>query len=143
MSPVAVFFYGSYLNRDVLADVELRPERWEPTRLAGYRLEIRPLANLVLDPTALAYGILAEADHAQLERLYTHAREVLGGVYWPHPVLVESLERPGFEPALCYIADALAPGPADPAYVERILGPARSYGFPEPYLAHIASFAPG
>jgi hypothetical protein len=35
----------------------------------------------------------------------------------------------------------MKPAPADPAYVDRILRPARDHGFPEWYLARIASFS--
>jgi hypothetical protein len=42
---VATFFYGSYINRDVLREVELVPERFEVAWLPGYGIPIQPLAN--------------------------------------------------------------------------------------------------
>jgi hypothetical protein len=47
---VAVFFYGSYMNRAVLAEVGLAPDLWEPTSLAGFDIVIAPRANLILSP---------------------------------------------------------------------------------------------
>lgn len=136
---VATFFYGSYINRDVLREVELVPQRFEVARLPGYDLSIRPLANLVASSQHSVFGMLASATHAELDRLYRHAQEVLGGVYLPHPVLVFGLAGQA-EPALCYIAPSLSPSAPDPAYVRRILEPAREYGFPDWYLERIASF---
>lgn len=138
---VATFFYGSYINRAVLAEVDFAPERFEVARLTGWDLSIRPLANLVPSDEHTVYGILASATHAELDRLYRHAREVLGGVYLPHPVLVTTLAG-AVEPALCYVAPSLAPAPPDPAYVRRILESAREHGFPEWYLRRIQSFLP-
>jgi hypothetical protein len=84
-------------------------------------------------------AVLAEVTHAELTRLYAHAQDVLGETYLPHPVLVQaSGAAPGrWWPALCYLAPSMTPARADPAYVERILAPARELGFPEWYLARL------
>lgn len=140
-STVTTFFYGSYMNRDVLREVDLDPERFEPARLPGFDISIRPLANLAPSDQRMVHGVLASATHDELERLYRHAQDVLGGLYLPHPVLAQRATG-AFEVALCYIAPSLDPAPADAAYVQRILGPARAYGFPEEYLRRLESFAP-
>jgi len=129
------------MNRAVLAEVGLAPERWEPVSLTGFDIRISPRANLVRAPEHVVFGVLASAEHTELERLYTHARTVLGEVYLPQAVLVTT--RAGaHEAALVYIAPEMVDGPADPAYVERILKPARELGFPEWYVSRIASFMP-
>ena len=110
-------------------------------RLDGFRLTIRPLANLERDADSTAWGIVARVTHAELARLYRHAKDVLGGDYLPEEVVVRTREGEDLE-ALCYIAPALADGPADGAYVGRIAGPARELGFPEEYVRHVESFAP-
>lgn len=138
---VWTFFYGSYMSLDVLREVDLVPGRLEPARLAGFDLTIRPLANLRREARRCVHGVLATATHAELARLYAHARDVLGGTYSPQAVLAETADG-ALRPALCYLAHDLPDAPADPAYVARILAAAREHGFPEEYLAHIASFAP-
>ena len=108
--------------------------------LHGYELNISPLANLKPKNDAAVYGILAQLTHSELDRLYQdHAREKLGGNYMPEAVTAYLLI--GIHtPALCYISHDMAPGKADPSYVERILKPAADYGFPRWYLNHIQSF---
>ena len=138
-SRVWTFFYGSYMNPSVLREVDLVPERFEVARLPGFDIRIEPRANLVPSDSATVYGVLAPATHAELERLYAHARDVLGETYHPHPVLAERIEG-GYRPALCYIAPAMEPRPATSDYVDRILAPARERGFPDWYLARILSF---
>jgi hypothetical protein len=83
-----VFFYGSYINMDVLREVKYVPEKWEVGRLTGFDICIRPLANLVRSTQHSVYGLLATGTHAQLNRLYAHARDVLGEIYLPEAVLV-------------------------------------------------------
>ncbi len=136
---VATFFYGSYINRGVLAEAELSPERLEPARLPGFDIRIAPLANLVRSEQHTVYGVVAHATHAELERLYTHARDVLGGLYLPHPVIVHTADS-SLLPVLCYIAPSLTPAPAADAYIDRIVVPAREHGFPAWYLKRLESF---
>jgi hypothetical protein len=136
---VWVFFYGSYINTAVLAEVGLVPAQWEVARLYGYDICIQPRANLVRSDCASVYGILATATHAELARLYAHASDVLGETYLPQAVLAETLDG-RWRPALCYICPEMRPRPADDAYVDRIVGPARSYGFPNGYVERVEQF---
>jgi hypothetical protein len=136
---VTVFFYGSYMSLDVLKGVGLVPDRVEVARLPGFEISIRPLANLVRSDRDAVYGILASATHRELERLYAHARDVLGGTYLPYPVVAHTLDGK-LVPALCYIASSLEGGHADDEYVERILKPAREYNFPAWYIQRLESF---
>src|SRR5262245_27951093 len=134
-----VFFYGSYMNRAVLRDVGLTPEAWEPASLPGFDIRIGPRANLVRSAEHTVHGVLATASHPELERLYSHARDVLGETYLPGVVLAQT--RDGvWRAALCYIAPAMAARRADPAYVDRILEGARELGLPASYLARLESF---
>jgi hypothetical protein len=137
---VWTFFYGSYINFDVLKDVDLVPEKWEVARLAGFDIRITPRANLVRSDADTVYGIVATATHDELTRLYTHAHDVLGEVYLPEAVLLETLDGKWL-PALCYVCPDMKPQPPERAYVERIVAPARSYRFPRWYLDRLESFA--
>jgi hypothetical protein len=137
---VWTFFYGSYMNPAVLAESGILPDRFVVARLPGYDIRIEPRANLVRAPGREVHGVLAAATHAELARLYAHAQDVLGETYLPHPVLVETDE--GTRPALCYLSPSMAPRAAEAAYVDRILAPARHFGFPAEYIARLESFRP-
>jgi hypothetical protein len=138
---VRVFFYGSYMNRAVLREVDIAPDRLEVARLDGHDIRIAPRANLVPSGRDCVYGVIAEATHAELARLYAHARDVLGEVYLPHPVLVQT-PAGAWWPALCYIAPSMTPRRPEPDYVERILAPARELGFPAWYVVRLESERP-
>jgi hypothetical protein len=136
---VWVFFYGTYINFGVLREVQLIPEQWEVARLHGFDIRIQPRANLVPSEEHCVYGIVATATHSELVRLYAHARDVLGEVYLPQAVLVQTLYGL-WRPGLCYLCPEMTSRPADKAYLERIIGPARELGFPRWYIARLESF---
>ena len=136
---VEVFFYGSYMSPDVLREAGLVPRRLEVARLPGYRLTIGPLANVVRADGETVHGALAVLTHGELERLYAHARDVLGGTYLPWPVLVHTGDGRAV-PALCYVAHDLTDGRPAASYVARVVAAARAHGLPEEYIRHIESF---
>ena len=136
---VWVFFYGSYMNFDVLREVEILPEEWAVARLDGFDIRIEPRANLIPSDQHCVYGIVTTATHAELSRLYAHAHVVLGEVYLPEAVLVHTVVGE-WRPALCYICPAMVPRPPDNAYVERVLKPARHFGFPPWYVERLERF---
>jgi hypothetical protein len=138
---VWAFFYGSYMSFQVLAEAGYAPGEWEVARLAGFDIVIRPRANLVRSDEHSVYGILATATHADLERLYAHAKDILGEVYLPEAVLAQTREGK-WRPALCYIAPTMDTRPAANDYIDRIAGPARDFGFPDWYVRRIESFRP-
>lgn len=138
---VRVFFYGSYINRNVLREVDLVPESVQVARLFNHDIEIRPLANLVKSEGRCVYGILIAATHEELSRLYDHARDVLGGVYLPEAVLVETSDGT-WHPSLCYICHDMTSAPPRPDYVDRIVMPARKLGFPDWYIGRLEKFRP-
>jgi hypothetical protein len=138
---VWTFFYGSYMNLDVLREVDLVPERHEVARLDGYDILIAPRANLVRSNGRGVWGILATATHRELQRLYAHAKDVLGELYLPEAVLARTTNG-DYRPALCYLCPDMERRPAEAGYVERIVAPARQLRFPMWYIERLLSFAP-
>lgn len=133
---VPVFFYGSFINLDVLRQADVEPENSRVGRLLGWELRVAPLATLEPNDAAVTYGIVVACTHEELERLY--AQDWVGG-YLPEAVLIE-IDR-AYLPALTYIKwDDERGAAAAPDYVERIAGPAEKLGFPDWYVRHIRSF---
>src|SRR5262245_44449494 len=135
---VWTFFYGSFINLDVLRQAGFTTERFEVARLNGFDIRIQPLANLVRSDQHCVYGIVAPATHEELRRLYSQAWV---GTYLPEPVLVETLDGK-LRAAFCYLAPSPEPKPASEDYLDRIVTPARQHGFPDWYIARLESFRP-
>jgi hypothetical protein len=132
---VSVFFYGSFINLDVLKESDVVPHGYRIARLPGWDIKIAPLATLEPKDNACVYGIAVECTHEELERLY--ALEWVGA-YLPEAVLIEVDKA--FLPAFTYIKWSYESRVAAPDYVERIAGPAEKLDFPGWYVDHIRSF---
>jgi hypothetical protein len=141
MRTVWTFFYGSFMNPDVLANAEVRPTEAQMGRLDGWDIKIAPRATLVPSEGRSVFGILAKVTHADLEKLYT--KDWFGfGTYLPEAVLVEdSAEQ--LVPALSYIAWEMEGGSPTHEYISNVVTAARQFRFPEWYIDRLKSFAPG
>ena len=135
-----VFFYGSNINLDVLKAAGLIPAEWEIARAPGFDIRIAPTANLIPSDQHTVWGINATATHSELAGLYTnYVRGTLGQTYLPEAILTVTAEGK-LRPAITYISHEMAPGNADPAYLDRIVVPARQFGFPPWYLEKLETF---
>jgi len=135
---VWVFFYGSFMSRDVLGKADVHPTGLQTARLDGWALTIAPRASLVPEPGGSVHGIAARLTHAELDRLYT--KDWFGfGTYLPEAVRV-SVDGENSLPALTYISWEREGGRPAREYIEKILTVAREHAFPEDYVRHIQSF---
>jgi hypothetical protein len=137
---VWVFFYGSFMNRDVLARAGVRPAMPQRARLDGWDIRIRPRATLVPSPRRSVHGVLAKVTHTDITKLYT--KDWFGfGTYLPEAVIVTGA-RGRRVPAMCYIAWQMKDGTPSSDYLQKIVSTALEFRFPRTYLQRIRSFAP-
>lgn len=140
MYKVFAFFYGSYINQEVLKEADIFLDKWEVVRLPGYKIVITPYANLIKSAEDTVYGILTQLTHDELKKLYSHAEEVFHELYEPEAVLVQAADDKWI-PALCYICHNMEENAADKNYINRIVTPAKEYNFPGWYIEKLGSFA--
>lgn len=140
MRYVWTFFYGSFINLEVLKQYNVVPASYEVARLNGFDIDVQPLSTLVPDDARSVYGIVAEVTHVNLTVLYTLDWV---GRYDPYPVLVETNEG-HLIPSLCYISSPAEneKSPAAEDYVMSIINPARALGFPSWYIKRLEEFLP-
>jgi Gamma-glutamyl cyclotransferase, AIG2-like len=132
---IAVFFYGSFMRRDVMARGGFHPAHIEVAKLSGFDIRIDPHANIIRSDQHCIYGILVYATHKELNSLYTMDGI---GVFLPEAVNVE-LKNGCMRPALCYIPPARTSKPVDIAYLERLITTAQEYEFPTWYVQKLKS----
>ena len=137
---MAVFFYGLFMDPQVLERKGVRADDPKVARLEGQRLSIGRRATLVPDPAEAVYGILMQVSADDLGSLYSEA-----GVrdYRPETVRVILGDGRSVE-AVCYIL----PPPVErvepnPAYAAELHSLAIRLGLPEEYLAKIARAGEG
>ena len=65
-----VFFYGLFMDKDLLKGKGINPHNIKRAFLKGYQLKIGERATLVPDKEACSYGIVMELDINELHNLY-------------------------------------------------------------------------
>jgi Gamma-glutamyl cyclotransferase, AIG2-like len=127
---IAVFFYGSFMRRDVMARGGFHPAHIEVAKLSGFDIRIDPHANIVRSDQHCIYGILVQATHKELNSLYSMDGV---GVFLPEAVNVE-LQNGRLQAAFCYIPPARTSKPADKEYLARLITTTQEYEFPAWYV---------
>ena len=132
---IDVFFYGLFMDVDVLRASGVEPTNIRRARVRDFALRIGQRATLVASPGALAYGMIMSLSHEELAKLYSAPRLVS---YHPEAILVQTLDGV-FTAALCYnLIEAPGPDERNPEYAVRLQGVLRKLDFPPEYVASIA-----
>ncbi len=136
--PVRVlsFFYGSYMDPEVLGRFGAEASNPIPATVAGQRLAFSPHANLLPDDGATAHGFLFSLTHEELDKLYGPN----GFVTTYRPVAVMAKTDDGVVPAMTFVENAPEATP-DPAYLESFLAICTRLGLPSDYVAGIKQAA--
>lgn len=140
MRRVDAFFYGLFMDLDVLREGGAAPTDPRRAYLDGFALRIGRRATLLPAAGARVYGMLYALTHAELEGLYTAP-----GLqeYRPEAVLTRPLDGAPV-PALCYnLGEAPSPDERNPEYAARLQHALRKLDFPHEYVASISSGSEG
>lgn len=132
--PIDVFFYGLFMDADVLREKDVLPVNPRPAYVEGFALRIGERATLLPSLGSRAFGMLVSLTHRELEGLYS-----CPGLehYRPEAVLVRILDGE-LAPALCYnLPEAPLPHERNPEYAARLQGVLRKLNFPPEYVASV------
>jgi hypothetical protein len=131
---IEVFFYGLFMDADLLRTKGAHPANLRPACVPGFALRIGQRATLLQSPDARAYGIVMERTHVEIEQLCS---EVNVRAYRAEAVLAE-LTDGSHVPALCFNL-LVPPGPeeADSEYAAKLCHLARRLGLPSNYVDSI------
>ena len=134
MRKIDVFFYGLFMDEDLLRAKGVAPENIRPASLSGYQLRIGDRATLVPAESGLVFGVVVSLSHADLEQLYA---EPSVQAYRPEAVLVHLAQGDAL-PALCFnLPEPPAASEHSAEYASKLRGLARRLKFPEEYVESI------
>ncbi len=126
-----VFFYGLFMDPDLLRARGLVPRDVELAAVPGFALRIGQRATLVPHPSGRAHGVIMTLTLAELARLYA---EPSVSAYQPQAVLAH-LRGGEVVAALCYtLPEAPELGQRNPEYVESLRAVGHKVGLPADYL---------
>jgi hypothetical protein len=131
---IEVFFYGLFMDADLLRTNGAHPVDLRSACVPGFALRIGQRATLLQNPDARAYGIVMKLTHVELEQLYSEASV---RAYRAEAVLAE-LTDGSQVPALCFNL-LVPPGPeeANSEYAAKLRDLARRLGLPSNYVESI------
>jgi hypothetical protein len=131
---VDAFFYGLFMDVDILRENQVQPVNPRPAYVEGFVLRIGTRATLLPSQGGRVFGMLISLTHRELRRLYSGP-----GLepYRPEAVLASTLAGE-HTAALCYnLPDAPLPEERNPEYAVRLQGVLRKLNFPPEYVASI------
>ncbi len=127
-----VFFYGLFMDQEILRDKGLTPQNREIASVSGLALRIGQRAALVPDEKGKVYGVVMSLTLDELERLYS---DPTVQAYRPQAVLAR-LASGGQVAALCYnLREPPLPSERNPDYAAKLRAVAEKVGLPAEYVA--------
>lgn len=129
-----VFFYGLFMDEELLRAKGLDPQGPEAAAVDGLALRIGQRAALVPSPSGRVHGLVMSLTLAELERLYS---EPSVQAYQPQAVLAQ-LAGGGTIAALCYnLSRPPEARERNPEYAAKLRAVAQRVGLPAEYIASI------
>jgi len=128
---VDVFFYGLFMDADLLRAKGVQPINIRAACVPGFALRIGQRATLLADPGARSYGILMALTHHEIEQLYS---EPSVRSYRPEAVIAESTNGSNV-PALCFnLIEIPAPQERNSEYASKLRVLAQRLKLPAEYI---------
>jgi hypothetical protein len=134
MRKINVFFYGLFMDEDLLHARGATPANLRLASVAGFQLRIGSRATLVPAASGRVFGLVASLSHEELEQLYSEASL---RAYCPEAVLA-SLSHDEVLAALCFnLPEPPSADEHNPNYAFQLRSLAERLNFPAEYIASI------
>ena len=131
---IDVFFYGLFMDAELLRANGLHPTNGRQACVSGMALRIGRRATLVPDPAESVHGFVFGLSHDEVERLYA---EPSVSAYRPEAVIARLVDG-SYIPALCFnLPPSNETAEANPEYAEKLRMVASRLGLPAEYAAGI------
>ena len=131
---IDVFFYGLFMDAEILRAKGLHPTDGRQACVSGMALRIGRRATLVPEPGKSVYGFVFRLSHEEIEQLYA---EPSVAAYRPEAVIAQLADQSRI-PALCFnLPPSSETEPANPEYAEKLRALASRLGLPAEYAASI------
>ena len=128
-----VFFYGLFMDEDLLAKKGISPSKAEVGFVDGFALRIGERATLIRSADSRSYGVMMNISSDQANELYAESSVA---DYVPESVTVELLNGSKVE-ASCYNLPVDKVTGTNKVYAQALLEAANRLGLPESYLVEI------
>lgn len=132
----SVFFYGLFMDEDLLKKKGLNPSATKIAYLVGYGLRIGERATLIKSTQERSYGSVIQLSNDELEILYGD-KSVED--YIPEEVTITDINGTR-SAAVCYILSIEKLSGRNREYAKSLAVVARKIGLPEEYIGEIETW---
>ena len=131
---VDVFFYGLFMDKDLLIEKSCAPTDDRVASVHGFALRIGHRATLVPSANGTVYGVVMSLSHDDIDSLYSDPSV---SMYRPEAVLAQ-LSDGTQVPALCFnLPSSPSPDEHNAEYSAKLRALAHRLGFPKDYVTSI------
>jgi len=132
----SVFFYGLFMDKDLLKEKGFNPQNIKRAYLKGYQLKIGERATLAPHEGACSYGTVMELDSNELQNLYGS-----DGVedYVPQTVQANTMVGEPLE-AISYILPIEKTSGSNSEYAIKLASIAKKLDLPDYYIDEIETW---
>ena len=131
---VDVFFYGLFMDKDLLREKGCAPTNDRIACIQGFSLQIGQRATLVPSPQKSVFGVVMSLTHQEIDSLYSEASV---SMYRPEAVLAR-LSSGAYIPVLCFnLPRPPNANEHNSDYANKLRVLAQQLGLPEDYVVSI------
>jgi hypothetical protein len=124
------FFYGLYMDSDLLLGMGLKPANPRIAELKGFRLDLYGSVKVVSDPSKSVWGMVLSLSDEDLHTMYSGPKTK---AYRAFKVSVHASD--GTElPVQCYNQEATPEAPFNREYLEKLISTVYKLGLPGEYV---------
>lgn len=133
MNERTIFFYGLFMNEQILKREGVNPRRSRMAELPGFDIVVRDRAAILPWAGASVWGMATELLPEEIRMLYADNafRRYEARTVSVHPLIGKSF------PALCYTPAVSEPGTPDLDYLEALIRLATSLCLPRKYVRRL------
>ncbi|AOO64243.1 gamma-glutamylcyclotransferase family protein [Sulfurospirillum halorespirans] len=122
-----VFFYGLYMDPEILTSKEVTPRNPRIATVKGYKLRIGKLATLLRDENSKASGIIYSLTHDEIDKLYKDSGFL---AYVPESLTATTKDNATLSVLCCNLRVPPATGENNPEYLEKLTACMKKYNVP-------------
>lgn len=124
-----VFFYGLYMDEEILKSKGVEPRERQAVCARGYKLRVGKLATLLRDENSEAYGLVYSLTYEEIDKLYKDSGLTQ---YIAETVLVETENKEELVALCCILLEPPKTDESNIDYFESLIKCMKKYNLPTP-----------
>ena len=127
-----VFFYGLYMDEEILKSKNVNPRNKRAAIAPGYQLRVGKMATLLRDNNAQAFGMVYSLTHDEITSLYEGSGLT---EYVPESIVIQTKENQTISALCCNLLNPPGDDEKNEEYLKKLATCMEKYNLPTPQNA--------